>query len=379
MRPQSCLRSLPQEYKTIQLPDSRTLGYAVYGLQLTSPESSSQCHLDAASEATPNGTILDSTSTIIYCHGVPGTRLEAYPLHRHALSIGVRIIAIDRPGIGLSSSKMKRTVLDFAEDVLYLLSHLHIRQVYILAYSGGSPYGLGLAYALASYRGKTPYVQLLGLGVVAGLAPWYIAGPTLGPLRRLVACLAYSWPSSGRYILASKPCCTGQADAKSNIEAGIVGGEKASQGPGVDIPKKPMEVTVSAEKLVEKETLNDREEARAAFHRNIDEAYRRDVSGMVQDLVLMVSHWGFELSDVSKSMLVLGRKGNEPAIKMWYGGRDANVPLVQGETMKQELDGLSHGGHKVRLTVYPSDTHFSILRDRGGQVLQSLISCEERV
>jgi pimeloyl-ACP methyl ester carboxylesterase len=69
---------------TFELPGcNRVLGYAVMGLPLR-PE-------------------LDARHTIIYSHGWPSGKMEGSPLSRIARAHGMRLLAIDKPGIGSST------------------------------------------------------------------------------------------------------------------------------------------------------------------------------------------------------------------------------------------------------------------------------------
>jgi len=89
--------------KTIKLKDGRLLGYAEYG----------------APEGKP----------IFYFHGFPGSRLD-WPLFDTADAIAARlnarIIAVDRPGTGLSDFKRDRKILDWPDDVIELADALQI-------------------------------------------------------------------------------------------------------------------------------------------------------------------------------------------------------------------------------------------------------------
>ena len=91
------------------LPDGRYLGYAEYG--------------------SPTGT------PVIFLHGAPGSRLEAAHLNRPARELGIRIIAPDRPGMGWSSPKPHRTLLDHADDVRQLTTYLGLDEYSVLVRS----------------------------------------------------------------------------------------------------------------------------------------------------------------------------------------------------------------------------------------------------
>jgi len=80
--------------RTVQLQDRRVLGYAEFG--------------------DPTGSVL------LYFRGHPGSRFETGFLAAEAVRARVRLIGIDRPGMGLSSYKSGRKILDWPDDVIEL-------------------------------------------------------------------------------------------------------------------------------------------------------------------------------------------------------------------------------------------------------------------
>jgi len=112
---------------TFTLPDGRQLGYCLYGQLEGSP--------------------------CLYFHGTPSSRLEPQLLAAYNIDLnlllykaGLFLIAIDRPGMGLSTFNPKGDFLSFAHDVQHLLRHLQIRHCPVLAWSGGGPYALAIAH-----------------------------------------------------------------------------------------------------------------------------------------------------------------------------------------------------------------------------------------
>jgi len=97
--------------RTIQLHDGRTLEYAEY----------------ARADGKP----------LFYFHGHPGARLEARFLAEQAMQVGVRLIGIDSPGMGLSTFKASRHFLDWPDDVGELADGLHINHFAVVGLSGG--------------------------------------------------------------------------------------------------------------------------------------------------------------------------------------------------------------------------------------------------
>jgi pimeloyl-ACP methyl ester carboxylesterase len=109
---------------TIRLRDGRTLAYAERG------------PADGA--------------TVLYFHGCPGSRLDAgRDLDAHCAELGVRLIAPDRPGFGLSSPLPGRTLDDWTGDVAQLCDALELERVTVYGLSAGGRYALVVAAALA--------------------------------------------------------------------------------------------------------------------------------------------------------------------------------------------------------------------------------------
>ena len=113
----------------IELPDGRRLAYAEYG--------------------DPHG------QAVFYFHGSPSSRLEptlfdavGYDASAAAAKRGLRIIAPDRPGCGLSEFQPGRRILDWPADVSALADQLGIDRFAVMSYSAGGPYGLACAAQL---------------------------------------------------------------------------------------------------------------------------------------------------------------------------------------------------------------------------------------
>ncbi|ELR02768.1 hypothetical protein GMDG_05712 [Pseudogymnoascus destructans 20631-21] len=79
-----------RQNQTFTLPDGRQLGYTEYGDR--------------------NGTPL------LYFHGYPSCRLGAYAIDDIARRQHTRLLALDRPGFGLSTPQPKRSIADWPAD-----------------------------------------------------------------------------------------------------------------------------------------------------------------------------------------------------------------------------------------------------------------------
>lgn len=87
---------------------------------------------------------------IVYLHGTPDSRIARHPDDSLATALGVRLVAVDRPGFGHSSVDARTEPTRFADDVVGLLAHLGVQRAGVLAWSAGAPWAVGLAAALGT-------------------------------------------------------------------------------------------------------------------------------------------------------------------------------------------------------------------------------------
>jgi pimeloyl-ACP methyl ester carboxylesterase len=136
--------------ETIQLRDGRRLGYAELG--------------------DPGG------HPLLYFHGFLGSRVEGRVGDEAAKATGVRVIALDRPGMGLSDFQPERSFLDWPEDVSQVADALGLERFAVLGISGGSPYAAVCAWTLPQ--------RLTSAGIVSGISPLDVPGATHGMSRQ---------------------------------------------------------------------------------------------------------------------------------------------------------------------------------------------------
>jgi len=123
--------------EVVRLKDGRALGMAHYG--------------------DPAGT------PVFFFHGFPGSRFEGILLGEPAEAAGVHLIALDRPGFGLSDFAKGRTIGSWADDVAQVANQLGFDRFGAIGVSGGGPFVLACAARLAD--------RLLGVAFVSGGTP----------------------------------------------------------------------------------------------------------------------------------------------------------------------------------------------------------------
>src|SRR5215210_2245818 len=124
------------EDRVVLLADGRRLGYAEYGDSLGQP--------------------------VMFFHGLGTSRLVCPPDEAAARKLGVRLIAVDRPGIGISDPLSGRSLLDWPRDVAQLADQLGIERFSVVGWSGGGPYAAACGHSLAH--------RVLAVGMVSAPA-----------------------------------------------------------------------------------------------------------------------------------------------------------------------------------------------------------------
>ncbi|MFR5111568.1 MAG: alpha/beta fold hydrolase [[Clostridium] leptum] len=74
---------------------------------------------------------------VLCFHGYPGSRLDFRWLEQAAGNRGLKLIAVDRPGIGLSDPVEPRSLTDFGGDIEELMERLRLKRPVVMGVSGG--------------------------------------------------------------------------------------------------------------------------------------------------------------------------------------------------------------------------------------------------
>lgn len=289
--------AVPRE-GVIRLPDGRRLAYAEFG--------------DLAGRPA------------FYFHGFPGSRLEGRLIEPHARARGVRVIAVDRPGYGLSDHLPGRTLLDWPGDVAALADALGLDRFGVVGASGGGPFVSACALRLAD--------RLFGAAILCGM------GPTEDP-------------SLAREMIALYRVGLGAARVVPGVSRPVF----AALAPL--IRRRP---EFFLDRLARRVSPPDREffrrpELRAVFVDTFREAFRRGSRGAARDGVLYARPWGFRLEDIRTT------------VHLWHGERDNVVPVAFGREVARRIPDC-------RAVFYPDEGHFSIAIRRADEVVSAFPS-----
>ncbi|MDX2158145.1 MAG: alpha/beta hydrolase [Hyphomicrobiaceae bacterium] len=239
---------------------------------------------------------------VLAFHGTPACRLLFMPAHEPARLLGLRLVAPDRPGYGLSDPLPGRTFAGWAADTAALMDHLAIARAPILAVSGGSPYAVTTAACLG------PRVSALALVSPLG----EIAHPAIhAKLSRRERALFLGLPSHPRVLRRSVQW--GRAAFLAAPELSLLSFVTALSPADRRVLSAP-----AARRLV------------LAMTR---EAMRQGIEGVIADLELFSRTWRVDPASITV-----------PAV-LWQGTADAVVPAGAAFDLAHRLGNC----HVVRL------------------------------
>jgi len=282
----------------VRLGDGRTLGYDDFG--------------------DPEGT------PVLFFHGFGSSRVVRHPDDSIADDLGARVIAIDRPGIGLSTRQPGRRVTDFPRDVLELLDLLGIERCSIVAWSGGGPYALACAWQ-APER-----FNVVGL----------ISAPA--PLSGVPGSSGYTWP---RHRAMSRT-----ADhAPWVIKLAMWQWARQQKAD----PQKQLDEAIAGMVEADREILGD-PALRAVMIRNAAEMYRQGTGGVYDEALCLARPFGFPIEGVTVP------------VRIWHGAQDQVVPVGMGKYLARNLTSAI-------ATFFPREGHHFVY-ERWREIISVIVA-----
>ncbi|MFB6164599.1 MAG: alpha/beta fold hydrolase [Haloarculaceae archaeon] len=276
--------------ETVELPDGRRLGYADVG--------------------DPDG------APLVLHHGFPNSRVFAALFDEIGRERGVRVLAPERPGVGVSDPDPDRHLADFAGDVGSLADTLGVDTFAVLGVSAGSPYALATAAELPD--------RVQRVGVVAGLAPM----GSVGLRERL-------WYYGARFVPAGTKLALYLSLRRARLDR-----EAFLEG------------------LAEDAAPADRalwtDETGRVIHASMLEARRvNGLDPLVRETALFGSPWGVDLEAIAVP------------VYLWYGKADTIVPPAMGTYLARTIP-------TAEAHFYPDLGHLSTVADNEGRIFETL-------
>jgi len=253
--------------QTITLKDGRQLCYAEYG--------------------DPEGV------PVMLIHGSPGHRLFWKYFPEFPFLSGMRFIAIDRPGYGMSDFKKDITFTDLADDIVALANSLKIDRFSIIGVSGGGPYTLACAWKIPERLEKVIVISTMG-----PLVPNVIK--TTGRTNRIVFQITKYAPWLMRLNMKMLSAMQNK-NADKYIRRMTY---KLSGSDKIAIMKKPV---------------------RNALMSMFGEATQNGSDGYAQDVINVSRPWPFDLSEIKKE------------VHVWQPEDDTSTPPAVARHLKSVI------------------------------------------
>ena len=236
---------------------------------------------------------------ILHQHGGPGSRLEAMLLADIAHSVGVRIVVLDRPGMGRSTAQRSRSYAGWADDLQVAATALGADVFAVTGVSEGGPWALAAAYYIPEARLANATCMAGGCYGTFG-ANW--AAQYLSKADAL----------GGRLAMQFRP---GFAAMYAIL--------------GVTVTKFPKQYAKTIMKSVSASDrlVLERPGAMDMFVQDSAECFRAGSSGLVIDAELLYRQWEFDVTKIVRP------------VRFWQGLADTLVPPVINQTVAERTPG----------------------------------------
>jgi pimeloyl-ACP methyl ester carboxylesterase len=267
---------------------------------------------------------------VFWLHGTPGARRQIPMEARvYAEKRQIRLIGVDRPGIGSSSPYQYDTVFAFAEDLRTIADTLGIDRFEVIGLSGGGPYTLACAAAMPD--------RVVAAGVLGGVAPVRGADAIGGGVSKL--------------ITAAAPVVEVAGAPLRFVASGLIRLIRPVAEPALYAYAR---ISPEADRQ-----LLVRPEFKAMFLDDLLNGSRKQLAAPFADVVVFSRDWGFRLEEV------------KVPIRWWHGDRDHIVPFEHGRHVVSRLPD-------AQLTHLPGESHLAGL-GRAEEILGTMVELWDHV
>jgi pimeloyl-ACP methyl ester carboxylesterase len=261
-----------------------------------------------------------SGRAVLYLHGTPSSRMEAGgQLSEVAATLGLRILAPDRPGHG-GTSFVRYDVRGYPEHIARFLDMLEVSEVGVIGVSGGGRY----ACACAAYLGP----RVTRTALVASTAPSDLEG------------VRATWSNGDRQLYGLAVRAPWLLRPYLAVVARRIRRD----------PRRILELF--SDLPPEDEAALDRPEVRELLAATMTEAFRQGTRGAVHDIGLEARPWDVDLAAI------------ETPVDVWHGDKDTLVPVAQGEALARAIPTAT-------LRRLPEEGHISLRVDHIAAILEA--------
>ena len=249
---------------------------------------------------------------VIFMHGLFGSRFQRHPNEAIAHDLGVRLIVPERPGFGNSDFLPGRRLADWPADVAQLIVALRLDTYAIAGISGGGPYALACAAALAP----------AAVAVISGI----------GRIEKIDDGREVAWQQRLLFTLARS------SGALARLPVGLM---------ALGLRHDPQRFFAVLQASVSPQDRNilQRPEIRALLLKDMRTAMAQGARGLTHELRILSRPWGISLARI------------HCPVDVWHGTDDPWVPQRMVAALTRELPGaqlhwLKDGGHFMALDYW---------------------------
>jgi len=269
-------------------------------------------------------------ATVLFFHGTPHSRLWC-PDETVTASLGVRLVTVDRPGVGRSDVLPRRTFGDWPNDVIELSDALGADKFGVVGWSAGGPYAAACAARIPA--------KLTGVGIACSrnLTRFNIA-ENPAALEELEADARHLFE-----IAQEDPAAAARAAAEAEREW-------VSQ-----LRERPEMLLDGYETPEGDRWFFDDPERRRSFLEAVRESVRQGPEALAWEEIDWCLPWGFRLADIATE------------VHVWHGDQDTIVE-------RRHIDFLVETLPNARLTVWRDSGHQGVAR-HWDEILQAVTAC----
>jgi len=259
---------------------------------------------------------------ILFHHGTPGECTGWQKWFRELA--GIKAVAASRPGYGLSDRRRARTVASDIEDQSQLLEFLGINRFVSIGWSGGGPHAINM----------TRHPNCVGAITLAGVGEW--GNKDLNFLEGM-------GPENHEEFGAA---LNGEADIENWMQKNYPGFANVQ---GSDLIESFGGLIGDADKRAL--TPEVAEVDAKSFRRALSKGYY----GWLDDDLAFVQSFGFDLSQVTKPVLV------------WQGDDDFMVPRAHSEWLAKHIP-------TAKLNFVPGHGHISLGESYRSEIIEQALN-----
>jgi len=237
---------------------------------------------------------------LMFHHGTPGSCLPLREVEDAVHRLGLRLVAMSRPGYGDSTRFAGRRVVDVAADTAAVLDALGAERCLVAGWSEGGPHALACGARLTD--------RVAAVLVIAGFAPYRAEGLDFMEGMGTAGVVEIGKVLEGEAVL--RPYLE---ELRGRVNVANVTDLRKALG--------------SRLRAVDQAVLT--EEFVTDWAASAREGLRVGADGWIDDDLALVQPWGFALTEITV-----------PTV-LWHGGEDLMVPIGHGRWLAERIPGVT--------------------------------------